>query len=160
MSQDSAAAAVERLQAAVVDGTPENVRYRQDQLQALHGALLEEASAIRGALAKDSLASAVEVETEFYLTVEAVRHFYDGLDFKRELEGEYRVANGKDNADRRVGLGLVVIRPTSHTRLYSIITPLAAAIAAGNCIILEVRGSQKKEEAARRRADSVGERWY
>jgi hypothetical protein len=78
------------------------------------------------------------VEAEFFLTMDAVRHFYESLDFQTELEQEYRLAHGKDNENRRVGAGLVIIRPTSHTRLYSIISPLAASISAGNCVLVEV----------------------
>lgn len=133
-------AAIERLQMAVIDGRTENVRYRQDQLQGLHKALRDEAGAICAALSRDSPSSTAEVEAEFYLAMDAVRHFYESLDFERALEEEYSVAHGKNNEGRRLGVGLVVIRPTSHTRFYSIVTPLAAAISAGNCVILEVSG--------------------
>ena len=68
----------------------------------------------------------------------AVRHYYDSLDFEQELEKEYHVANGKNSEERRVGFGMVVIRPTSHTKLYSIVVPLAAALSAGNCVVVEV----------------------
>lgn len=134
----SDAAAIDRLQASVVDGRTENGRYRQDQLQRLHRSLREEASQITAALVADSKLSSSEVDAEYYLGMEAVRHFYDSLDFERDLKEEYSVVRGEDNLTRRVGAGLVVIRPTSHTRFYSIVDPLAAAIAAGNCIILEV----------------------
>ncbi len=136
-AQDTSA--IERLVESVVDGRTENVRYRQDQLQSLHGALRDGAAGICAAIAGDTAWPAAEVEAEFYLALEAVRHFYDTLDFKRELEHEYSIAHGRDNAGRRVGAGLVVIRPTNRTRLYSVISPLAAAIAAGNCVVLVVR---------------------
>lgn len=132
------ATAIERLQDAIIDGRPEGGRFKQDQLQALHKALREGADQICTALQASSSSSVSEVEAEYYLTMEAVKHFYDSIDFEKDLKDEYSVAHGKDNKSRRVGVGLVVIRPTSHTRLYSIATPLAAAIAAGNCVILEV----------------------
>lgn len=132
-------AAIERLQMSVADGRTENGRYRQGQLQALHRILREEAGQICSALSAGSRSSSsAEVEAEYYLAMNAVRHFYDGLDFEGELKEEYSVVRGKDNLSRRVGVGLVVIRPTAHTRLYSVVTPLAAAIAAGNCIVVEV----------------------
>lgn len=131
-------AAIERLQMSAVDGRAENGRFRQGQLQSLHRALREEAGKICAALQADSGSSTAEVETEFYLAMEAIRHFYDSLDFDTDLKDEYSVAHGKDNSNRRVGLGVVIIKPTSHTRLYSIVTPLAAAIAAGNCVLLDV----------------------
>lgn len=131
-------AAIERLQMSVVDGRTENGRYRQYQLQALHKVLREEAGRICSALLADSRSSRAEVETEFYLSMDAVRHFYDSLDFEGELQEEYSVVHGQDNLGRRVGVGMVIIRPTGHTRFYSVVSPLAAAIAAGNCIFLEV----------------------
>ncbi|KAI0023546.1 Aldehyde/histidinol dehydrogenase [Xylariomycetidae sp. FL0641] len=131
--------AVERLQMAAADGRTENVRYRQNELQSLHKALRSNAVAICGALAQDTKAASAEVETEFYLAMDAVRHFYESLDFDASLKHEYSVTHGKDFASRRVGVGMVVIRPTSHTRFYSIISPLAAAIAAGNCLVLELQ---------------------
>lgn len=137
------AAAIERLQTAVVDGRTENGRYRQDQLQSLHKILTEEAGHICAALQADCRASASEVEAEYYLAMDAVRHFYETLDFEKDLEVEYSIARGKDNPNRRLGVGLVVIRPTSHTRLYSVVTPLAAAIAAGNCVLLEVSAGSR-----------------
>ena len=130
--------ALERIQSSVIDGRTETIRFRQDQLQNLHKTLRDEISSICLALTQDSPSSTVEADTEFYLAVDAVRHFYDSLDFQKEIEQEYLIANGKDNKDRRVGAGLVIIRPTTHTRLYSIVNPLAAAISAGNCVILEV----------------------
>ena len=139
--------AFERLQGAVIDGRTENIRFRQNQLQSLHKTLRDEASTICGALAQNQLSSATEVETEFYLAMDAVRHFYDTLDFDRGLEEEYNAANGKDNKGRRVGAGLVIIRPTTHTRFYSIVNPLAAAIFAGTCVILEVSMEPRVLEA-------------
>ncbi|KAH8891372.1 ALDH-like protein [Thozetella sp. PMI_491] len=131
--------ALERLLAAVVDGKTENTRYRQDQLQNLHRALREAASALTTALVADTKASALEVETEFYLGMDAVRHFYETIDFKKELQDEYLVAHGKNNESRLVGAGLVIIRPTSHSRFYSVVSALAAAISAGNAVILELQ---------------------
>ena len=129
---------------AAVDGRTENIRYRQGQFQALHAALRTEATALCEAMAKDSQAPKAEVETEFYLAMETVRHFYETLNFEEEHKKEYSVTQGKDNKSRRLGVGMVVIRPTSHTRLYSIISALAAAMAAGNCIVLEVSSAKVK----------------
>ncbi|KAI0471638.1 Aldehyde/histidinol dehydrogenase [Xylariaceae sp. FL0804] len=142
--------AIERLQAAVVDGRTENVRYRQDQLQSLHKALREGANAICGALAQDAPGAAAEVEAEYYLAMDAVRHFYEALDFDAALRDEYLVARGRDNAQRRVGHGMVVIRPTSHTRFYSVVCPLAAAISAGNCVVVELQDTLLQVDSALR----------
>jgi acyl-CoA reductase-like NAD-dependent aldehyde dehydrogenase len=131
---------IQRLQESVIDGRTENVRYRQNQLQALHLALRNNADRICNAIAKDAQvqSSNAEVEVEYYLSTNAVKHFYESLQFEASIKDEYAVANGLDNARRRVGYGLVIIRPTTHTRLYSAICPLAAALAAGNSVIVEV----------------------
>lgn len=145
MTSDTTTAALDRLHESMVDGRAENGRYRQDQLQSLHQRLRDEAGPLCAALQADarsspssSPATTAESEAEFALTMQAVAHFYHAIDFAQELADEYRVAHGRDHAARRVGAGLVVLRPTSHTRLFSVVVPLAAAIAAGNCLVLEV----------------------
>lgn len=141
MASSDPTAALERLQESVIDGRTDNGRYRQDQLQSLHKTLREEAGPICDALQSDASQlskTEAEVEAEYYLTMQAVKHFYDTIDFEGDLQQEYSVAHGKDNANRRVGVGMVVVRPTSHTRFYSAVVPLAAAIAAGNCLVLEL----------------------
>ncbi|KAK0635369.1 hypothetical protein B0T17DRAFT_612246 [Bombardia bombarda] len=153
--------ALDRLEAAAIDGRTENIRYRQDQLQSLHRALVEHAHLIYNALSSGSdngrdagnLKSSFsnESEAEYYLTMEAVRYFYKGLDFDAELENEYKIVKkNEDNHDRRAGFGVVVIRPTTHTRLYSVVVPVAAAVAGGNCVVLEL-----EKQDSRNRVDEV-----
>ena len=130
------------LRAAVIDRRTENVRWRQNEFQRLHAALREKVDVICEAISKDASSSIADSQKEFYLTMDAIRQSYETLDFDRLLKEEYSIKDGKDNLSRRVGLGLVVIRPTRHTRFYSILTPLVAAIAAGNCVLLEVRWNE------------------
>ncbi|KAK1984356.1 Aldehyde/histidinol dehydrogenase [Colletotrichum cereale] len=133
--------AIENLLDTVVDGRAEGIRFRQDNLLSLHNELRKESSALTAAQEKDTGASKAEIEAEHFLALEAVRHFYESLDFAKELETEYLVAHGKDNANRRTGAGLVIIRPTTYTRLFSILSPLAAALAAGSVVALELEDS-------------------
>jgi acyl-CoA reductase-like NAD-dependent aldehyde dehydrogenase len=135
---------IQHLQESVIDGRTENVRYRQNQLQSLHAALCSSADLICKSIAEDTQveSSNTEVETEYYLSTNAVKHFYEGLGFEKSINEEYLIATGVDNPQRKVGYGLVIIRPTTHTRLYSIVCPLAAALAAGNIVIIEVRHSR------------------
>jgi hypothetical protein len=134
---------IDRLRAATIDGRTDNVRYRQNQLQSLHATLRNNVEKILSAISEDVGSSHLqdnnsEASCEFYLASNAIRRLYESLDFKQSLKDEYQVANGADYLTRRVGKGLVVIRPTAHTRFYSIICPLATAITAGNCVCLEV----------------------
>lgn len=138
-AMDSFQDGIDTLRSAVIDGRTENVRHRQNELLKLHSGLSGKSSSICDAVSKDSGVSASDAEKEFVLAMDAVQKIYETLDFERSLEDEYLVKEGKDHLSRRVGVGIVAIRPTDHTRLYSIVSPLAAAIAAGNCVLLEVR---------------------
>jgi acyl-CoA reductase-like NAD-dependent aldehyde dehydrogenase len=131
--------AIHHLQAAVTDGRTANIRYRQNEFQKLHAMLVENPDAISVAITKDTQGTSSEIEAEIFLALESLRDHYDSLDFAKELKEEYSISNGEDNGSRRVGVGIVFIRPTSHTRFYSILAPIGAALAAGNCILLEVR---------------------
>jgi len=72
------------------------------------------------------------------MTVQAVKDQYEAIDFKESLQQEYSIAQGKQNLDRRLPFGCAYIVPCKHSRLYSIIQPAVAAIAAGNCVVIEV----------------------
>jgi len=126
------------VRAAALDGRASSVFYRQSQLKKLHEALITGAHEIQNAISKDSGVSITEAKFEYSLALEAVRAQYSKLDSKKEMEDEYRIANGKNAEDTRVGFGTVVIEPSSFTLFYSVIAPLSAAIAAGNCVIVQV----------------------
>jgi len=131
--------AFEVLRGSVTEGRAENVRYRQNELYSLHLVLRENAEPICEAITKDYAGPTVKAETEFFLAMDAVRISYERLDFDKSMAEEYFVKFGKDNRERRASLGLVAIRPLKHNRFYSVITPLVAALQAGNCVIVEVR---------------------
>jgi hypothetical protein len=134
---------LEQLRAAAIDGRTENVRHRQNEIQKLHSCLRENATTILSSISKDSdggsTTISLESEAEYWLTMNAVEQQYDGLDFEASIKQEYLIATGANNQSRRIGKGVVVVRPTTHTRFYSIIVPLATAMAAGSCTALEVR---------------------
>jgi acyl-CoA reductase-like NAD-dependent aldehyde dehydrogenase len=131
--------ALETLRASVTEGRAENIRYRQNELYSLHSALRENVNQLCEAIAKDYAGSPMKAETEFFLTMDAVRISYKNLDFDKSITEEYSVKFRKGNSERRAALGLVAIRPTRHSRLYSVVTPLVTALEAGNCVIVEVR---------------------
>ena len=142
-------AGMDLLRAAVVDGRTANVRYRQNELQSLHQALRNNVDELLLASIKDGCGDSAkepssEADAEYSHTMSAVKQFYSTLNFEQSHKDEYLLANGSDSPSRRVGKGLVVIRPSTHTRLYSIICPIAAAITAGNCVCLEVSLTQRK----------------
>lgn len=129
---------IETLRGGVTECRYENIRYRQDQFHALHAALRENSNKICQAIEKDSNCSVGEAEAEFFLAMDAIQNAYERLNFEKTLEQEYFVTKGKNNTDRRAGVGLVAIRPQRHSRFYSVVSPVAAALAAGNGILIEV----------------------
>jgi acyl-CoA reductase-like NAD-dependent aldehyde dehydrogenase len=122
-----------------MDGRLENVRHRQKELHKLHSVLWQEFEPICDAISKALSVSISDAEKEYFLAMDAIRRSYETLDFDQSQKDEYMVKEGKSNLNRRVGVGVVAIRPAKHTRFYSAVTPLVAAIAAGNCILLEVK---------------------
>jgi acyl-CoA reductase-like NAD-dependent aldehyde dehydrogenase len=131
---------ITRLRATAIDARARNARYRQSQLLLLHRFLSEEAESICSALTQSQTSTLCEAEFELYVTLKAVRQLYESLSVEGDLHREYSVVRNIDNLERRAPHGIVLIRPTtSHTPLYAVISPLAAAISAGNCVCAEVR---------------------
>lgn len=132
-----------RILTANVDGRTQNTRYRQTQFQRLQSVLVEHIAEIQDAIRADSGHSRQEVRAEVVLALQELRTHYASLSLEKDLEVEYRIANGKDNVDGCRGAGIVYIMPCTHTLFFSVISALTAALAAGNCIVLEVSKSEK-----------------
>ena len=124
---------------AAIDGRAQNYYYRQTQLHRLHGAFARNAAAIQSAIAHDAECSLAEAQLEFVLAMSCIKTHYAGIDPEEALEEEYSVARGVDAPLLREGVGLVYIQPGKHSLFYSVVSPLAAAIAAGNCIVVQVK---------------------
>ncbi|KAH7146515.1 hypothetical protein EDB81DRAFT_883923 [Dactylonectria macrodidyma] len=136
--ETSEAAVSDRLRASLVDQRAYNVRYRQKQLHLLHAALREHASIIPDLIANDSGHNHDDSELEFCATLVTINTLYEQLDFDRTLEQEYAVSRNQSNSSCRIPHGIVLIRPGTHNIFFSILSAVAAALAAGNCIILEI----------------------
>ncbi|KAJ6127567.1 hypothetical protein N7523_003179 [Penicillium sp. IBT 18751x] len=127
-----------RIIAADIDGRVHNTRYRQAQFHRLQHVLVEHIAEIQDAIRADSGHSAQEVRAEVILALQELRTHYESLSLEKDLEIEYRIANGKDNLDGSRGAGIVYLVPCTHTLFFSVISALTAALAAGNCIVLEL----------------------
>lgn len=127
-----------RIIAADIDGRVHNTRYRQAQFHRLQAVLVEHVAEIQDAIRADSGHSAQEVRAEVILALQELRTHYESLSLEKDLEKEYRIANGKDSLDGSRGAGIVYLVPCTHTLFFSVISALTAALAAGNCIVLEV----------------------
>ena len=126
------------LRAAVIDGRAHNIFYRIEQLEKLYDTLASESQTIIEAIITDSEISQAEAKIEFVLALNSLRDRYAELQPSQELKEEYAIANHKDAKDLRVGFGLVLIKVAKHSPFFSAVATLGAAIAAGNCVVLEV----------------------
>jgi acyl-CoA reductase-like NAD-dependent aldehyde dehydrogenase len=136
--------ALSKLQEAVTDGRLANVFFRREQLYRLHEALLQSKDAVVDGIVKDSGDTVAAAFAELYTTLSAIKSYHDQLQPQAELDTEYRIANGQDAPEAREGVGIVLIRPQAHTFVYSVLTPVSAAIAAGNCVAVVVRATLKR----------------
>lgn len=127
------------VKAAAIDARGRNVIYRATQLEKLQAGLVKEASTIQDAIVADTSCLASESRLEFSLALGALRDRFSELDPAGELELEYRVAKGTNAPDTREPYGVAIIHASQqHNPFYSTVAPLAAALAAGNCVILQV----------------------
>ena len=123
--------------AANIDGRTQATRYRQGQLRKLHGVLVAHKDEILNTIITDSGNTSAEAEIEYLLAISELKTQFLSLNLKKSLDEEYSSARGSDCTQRRVGQ-IAFIAPTTYTQFYSVISPLSAALAAGNCVILEV----------------------
>ncbi|RAH84251.1 hypothetical protein BO86DRAFT_397117 [Aspergillus japonicus CBS 114.51] len=129
---------VARVRAAAKDGRMANVRFQQAQLAALHDSLgAHRADILAAVVADNPRVNPTEAEVEFASALLDVRHAYTSLDLSTALATEYRIARGESSPARRVGFGVVALRPTEHSRLFSIFSVVACALAAGNTVVVQ-----------------------
>ncbi|KIW88815.1 uncharacterized protein Z519_10299 [Cladophialophora bantiana CBS 173.52] len=125
------------VKAAAVDGRLSNPWWRQSQLQSLHHGLVQASDVLINAILQDSnFITPPEAHVELHLAIKTVEHHYTALKPESEVEDEYRILQ-RDTPDRREAFGIAVIVPTSHTYLFSVVSAVSAALAAGNCIVLK-----------------------
>ncbi|KAL3440791.1 hypothetical protein BJX65DRAFT_316136 [Aspergillus insuetus] len=123
---------------AALDGRTASVRFQQSQLIALHAKLQQLQAEACGAIVSDRRVTAAEADVECAMTTLAVKQYYESIDFDKCVKKEYQLAERQNSPDRRVGFGVVLIRPAEHTRWYSVVVAAAAAIAAGNTFAIEI----------------------
>lgn len=127
-----------RVRSAAIDGRLHNPIYAKEQLKQLHDALSQNASEIQRVIAKDSGNRASEVKVEYWLAMRCLADAYTSLDTKALLEDEHAIANGRDAPDASEPVGIVVVEPAAHTFFYTLVSAVAPAVAAGNCVVVQV----------------------
>lgn len=129
---------LQSIREAAIDGRLHNIIYRQTQLEKLQTALSTNLASIENAIRIDSGNSETEVAIEYILTLQCVRDYYNTLNAEESLHKEYSLAREEDAPEHLEPIGIVYVVPSAYTPFYSIITALSAAIAAGNCVVVEV----------------------
>ena len=132
---------ISRVQAANIDGRARSPRFIQEQLGCLHATLVNNFRDVHQAISIDTGNSSAEVGIEYYLSLASLKALYRSINLEDILDEEYSLAKGKDAPSRRVAAGIVYIMPSVYALFYSVITSLSAAIAAGNCVVIEVSPS-------------------
>ncbi|CAC9895064.1 unnamed protein product, partial [Aureobasidium pullulans] len=126
------------IESAAIDGRARTPRFIQRQLANLHKAITTNAKIIQDAIVADTSVKLREAQLEIHLSISVVKELYDNFSVEEALSQEYRVARGQDWCDRNDAVGTIYLRPQSHNLVYSIVSPLANAIAAGNCVVIEI----------------------
>jgi len=126
------------IRSAAIDGRLHNPIYRKDQLRFLHNTLADNAASIQDAIAKDSKNQTSEVKVEYCLALQTIADAYNSINPDQQLEEEYSVKKGQDDLTAREPVGVVVIEPAAHACFFGLISALAVAVAAGNCVIVQV----------------------
>ena len=128
-----------KVSATSLDRRMRDLRYRQRQLSSLHRWLTTHADESKEGVQRDARCTPEEARLVVAKTLLELRHHYDSLDLKQELEAEYSIKRHYSCPERRVAPGIVYIIPERFTLFFSVLSAVCAAVAAGNCCVIEVR---------------------
>lgn len=130
-----------RIQIANLEGRAQSLRLRQSLFHSLHHALTTSERAIKSAIVAESGDSDTDIALEYSLALSELRTHYDSLDLKAEV----KLAHSLEDPTGTTGVGIIYIVPAQQNLFYSVVSPLCAALAAGNCVVLEVRSEICRE---------------
>ncbi len=130
---------IDRVLASAVEGQAQSPRFVQSQLSSLHAALKKEGPAIRATIESESRHTTAEIQIQYALALEAVAALFAESNLEKALEVEYWLARRENSLSHSVAYPLAYILPSSYNFFNACVTAVAAAIAAGSCVILEVR---------------------
>jgi acyl-CoA reductase-like NAD-dependent aldehyde dehydrogenase len=129
-----------RIAISQLEGRAQPIHYRKTQLHRLQIELLNSADEIKASIKADEGHTSHEADFEYILVLSELRQHYDTLNPKNELATMRQIELGNSNLSRSKSTSIAYVEPSAHTRLYSVLSPVCAAIAAGNCVIVEVSG--------------------
>ncbi|KAH8430250.1 uncharacterized protein LDX57_007919 [Aspergillus melleus] len=134
----SLAAVYDTVRSAWIEGRLENVLQRKKELAGLHAALRDHESRLIAAFSQDLDISETAASLEISVCLAAVDKLYHGLDFAAVLAQEKLIQAGQSSPINPVALGPVLIQAALPCPLSSTIFPLAAAVAAGSCCLVQL----------------------
>lgn len=127
-----------KIETSRLDGQAQSFRYKQAALRRLHEALIEAATKLKTSIQADWFISSLEADLELSKTLLELRSLYESLDLQKDIKSIHQIEKGHQNLERTRPLDIVYIKPSKWSLLYSVISPLAAAVAAGCCVVVEV----------------------
>lgn len=127
-----------RITIAGIEGIASSVRHRQAQLQRLHISLLKAKTSVVDALRQDHGYTEWEAGFEYSLALSELRSHYESIELASEKAAAESIAE-ETEITHVSAVGIVYIIPqTARNCFYAVISPLCAAVAAGNCVVVEV----------------------
>ncbi|KAK5053857.1 hypothetical protein LTR84_001819 [Exophiala bonariae] len=129
---------LDRILAAAVDGQAQSQRFIQRQLSRLHEHFVRDGPEIRAAMKNDGSQTTSEIEIQYTLALETITKSFSESDFQKLLATEYKIAYSENTPDHRCAYGAAYIAPATYNLVYSTVAAVSTAIAAGNCVILEL----------------------
>ncbi|EEU42946.1 uncharacterized protein NECHADRAFT_95375 [Fusarium vanettenii 77-13-4] len=129
------------VRSAAIDGRVLNPFYRKTQLKQLHTTLSDNAAQIQEAIKKDTNHRPAEIKGEYWLALQCIADAFASIDPQKCIEDEYAISKGRDDPHNRSPVGIVVIEPSPHAFLYSLMAALVPALVAGNCVIVKTQNS-------------------
>lgn len=123
-----------RIEISCLEARPQSIRLRQNLFHSLHSALKSSEKRIKDAITDDTSHDDWDINLEYTLAISELRVHYDSLSPE-----EYHKSNKLvDNLQATTSVRIVYIIPSKQNLFYSVISALTAALAAGNCVVLEV----------------------
>jgi acyl-CoA reductase-like NAD-dependent aldehyde dehydrogenase len=123
-----------RIEISCLEARPQSIRLRQNLFHSLHSALKSSEQTIRDAIVDDTSHDDRDISLEYTLAIAELLAHYDSLGLEEDLKSNILV----NNPQATTGVGIVYIIPSKQNLFYSVISALTAALATGNCVVLEV----------------------
>ena len=126
--------AFSRIEIAHLEGRAKSTRGRQNLLHSLNNTLRSSEKTIKNAILADTGYTDSEITLEYTLAIAELSTHYHSVSLDEDLKNQRAL----DDPNSTTNVGIVYIAPSKQNLFYSVISSLTAALAAGNCVILEV----------------------